>query len=92
MSRIGKKIIAIPTGVTVTVQPTGIVVEGPKGELTSPLQDGVKVVVDAEGVHVTRSNDERQTRSSHGLVRNLINNNIIGVTQGYKKTLKLPSG
>jgi len=89
MSRIGKKIIAIPTGVTVTVQGAEAIVKGPKGELKSPVQNGIKVMVDTEGVHVTRTNDDRQTRSFHGLVRNLINNNIVGVTTGYKKTLKL---
>ncbi len=89
MSRIGKKVITIPSGVTVSVQGTSTSVKGPKGELTSQIPAGIKVEVKEDGVHVTRLNDERQTRSFHGLVRSLIQNDVVGVTEGYKKTLKL---
>lgn len=89
MSKIGRKAISIPTGVTVTVMPDGVVVKGPKGELKSPLFSAITVaVVDGE-VRVARSNDELETRALHGLVQSLIDNNITGVTTGYTKTLKL---
>lgn len=89
MSRIGTKPISIPTGVTVQVNGSEVVVKGPKGELKVLTQPGIGVrVVDREVV-VERANDVKQTKAFHGLVRNLIKNNVIGVTEGYKKTLEL---
>jgi large subunit ribosomal protein L6 len=89
MSRIGKKTISIPQGVTVTVENQVVVVKGPKGELRTPLTTGVSVSVADNEVSVVRSSEDRQVRASHGLFRSLIQNNIIGVSEGYKKTLKL---
>lgn len=89
MSRIGRKSISIPSGVTVTVADKSVTVKGPKGELTSPLFAGIKVQVADNELVVERSNDRIQTRAHHGLVRSLINSNIVGVTEGFSKTLKL---
>lgn len=89
MSKIGRKAISIPSGVTVTVADTGIAVKGPKGELLTPCFDNINVEVKDSEVLVTRTSEDRQVRALHGLVRSLVNNTIIGVTEGYKKTLKL---
>lgn len=89
MSRIGRKAISLPTGVTVTVNADTVVVKGPKGELQAPLLDGITVEVVENQVQVGRKSDDRQVKAYHGLVRSLINNHILGVTTGYKKTLKL---
>ncbi len=89
MSRIGRIPIQIPTDVTVTVDASQIVVKGPKGELAFPAKEGIKVKIGDDQVVVSRTNDRDQTRANHGLVRSLINNNIIGVTEGYQKTLKM---
>lgn len=71
------------------IQGESIVVKGPKGQLTAPLMPGIKVAVENNEVLVTRDSDQKQVKASHGLVRSLVNNHIIGVTDGYKKTLKL---
>ncbi len=89
MSRIGNKPISIPTGVTVTVTGDKVMVKGPKGELTSPLQPGITAKVVENEVQISRADDEGQTKAYHGLVRSLIANNILGVTEGFQKTLKL---
>lgn len=89
MSRIGKKAIAIPSGVTVTVSATEVSVRGPKGELKQALLPGIAVAVADAEVRVTRTADDKQTRAFHGLIRSLLNNHIKGVVDGFKKTLKL---
>lgn len=89
MSRIGKKTIAIPSGVTVTVSDKVVTVRGSKGELLTKLPAGISVTVADNEVQVTRANDEKQTKAFHGLVRSLLQNNVVGVAEGYKKTLKL---
>ncbi|MFZ5376430.1 MAG: 50S ribosomal protein L6 [Patescibacteria group bacterium] len=89
MSRIGKKPISIPSGVTVSVVGNEIKTKGPKGELSLQLPKGVSVEVEAEMVRVLRANDNLQTRANHGLVRSMLANNIEGVSAGFKKTLKL---
>lgn len=89
MSRIGKQHITLPSGVTVSVTPSEVVVKGPKGELKTQLLPGITVAVVDGQVEVSRADDEKQTRANHGLIRSLINNNVIGVTEGYKKTLKM---
>lgn len=89
MSKIGRKPISIPSSVTVTVADHQVTVKGPKGELVTPLVLGVKVEVTDNQVVVSRKNDEKQTRANHGLIRSLVNNDIVGVTEGYKKTLKM---
>ncbi|MDD7505724.1 MAG: 50S ribosomal protein L6 [Actinomycetaceae bacterium] len=89
MSRIGKLPIAIPAGVEVKLQDDVITVKGPKGELSQPIPAPITVKVDGEEILVSRPNDERTSRSLHGLTRTLINNNIIGVTQGYSKAMEI---
>jgi large subunit ribosomal protein L6 len=89
MSRIGRTPISIPSGVTVTISGREAVVHGPKGELKAVVPAGIKVDVVDNEVKVERTNDLKQTRAFHGLLRSLINNHIIGVTEGYTKTLKL---
>jgi len=90
MSRIGKLPIAIPSGATVTVTPDNVVTaKGPKGQLVKAMSNEVKITVEDNSVIVTRDNDQKQTRALHGLTRALINNMVIGVTEGYAKTLEL---
>lgn len=89
MSHIGNKAIAIPSGVTVTVDPEWITVKGAKGELKEPMQSGIEVVVADGQVKVTRSSEAKETKSKHGLMRSLINNMIEGVTQGYEVKLEM---
>lgn len=89
MSRIGLKPISIPSGVTVTVADGQITIKGPKGELSARLEKGVKVEQIDDHIKVTRLNDLPATRAFHGLVRSLINNHIKGVSEGFKKTLKM---
>lgn len=90
MSRVGKLPIAIPSGVTVSVTPDNVVtVKGPKGQLVRAMRTEVKITVEDNAVVVTRDNDQKQTRALHGLTRALINNMVVGVTEGYAKTLEL---
>jgi large subunit ribosomal protein L6 len=89
MSKIGEKPIKIPDQVKIEINDTEVVVVGPKGQLTAPLFRLIEVEVKEGEVRVSRKKDNKQAKSLHGLVRSLIENNIIGVTEGYKKTLKL---
>ncbi len=89
MSRIGKLPIDIPSGVTITVDSEFISVKGPKGELTVPHLSDVEVKNEDNKAVVTRKNDETIARAQHGLQRTLLNNAVIGVTQGYEKKLEV---
>ena len=89
MSRIGKLPIAIPAGVTVTLKDDVVTVKGPKGELSQYVNPLITVTIDEKEVLVSRSSDEKQERSMHGLYRALINNMVVGVSQGYKAELEL---
>ena len=89
MSRIGRKPINIPAGVTVTVNDGVIEVKGPKGTLDLNHNPAMTVEVQGEEIVVTRPNDEKTNRSLHGLTRTLIANMIVGVTEGYKKELEV---
>jgi large subunit ribosomal protein L6 len=89
MSRIGKKPITIPSGVKVQMVGTKVSVQGPKGKLETELHPRIKVTVAKDQVEVSRATDIRTDRALHGLVRSLINNMIIGVTEGYKKELEM---
>lgn len=89
MSRIGKLPIDIPSGVTVTVEKGHIDVNGPKGSLSQFTMPGIDVVTSGNQVIVGRQNDERQNRSKHGLMRTLINNMIIGTSQGFERKLEI---
>lgn len=90
MSRIGLKPVELPAGVEVKVDGNNVVtVKGPKGELTEQLSNLVNVNVDGAVVTVSRDSDAKAYREQHGLARTLINNMVIGVTQGYEKKLEL---
>lgn len=91
MSRIGRKPINIPAGVTVTLVPetNHITVKGPKGTLERDIHPSMTVTVDGDVILVTRPDDEKLHRSLHGLTRTLIANMIEGVTAGYSKTLEI---
>lgn len=89
MSRIGRQPVAIPSGVTVNVDGQTVTVKGPKGELTHTVVSPITVEQGESGLEVKRPNDERDSRSRHGLTRTLINNMVIGVTEGYEKKLEI---
>lgn len=89
MSRIGRMPIDIPGGVEVKVDGQAVSVKGPKGELSLTVASPIEVVIEDNQVVVTRPDDERSSRSLHGLTRTLIANNIVGVTQGYTKGLEV---
>nr|WP_321373804.1 50S ribosomal protein L6 [uncultured Bacteroides sp.] len=89
MSRIGKLPISIPAGVSVTLKDDVVTVKGPKGELSQYVNPLIKVEVADNQILLTRNSDERQERAFHGLYRSLINNMVVGVSEGYKKELEL---
>ena len=90
MSRIGKLPIAIPAGVEVTLDGQDLQVKGPKGTLSLTVAQPILVARNDEGqLEVTRPNDERESRSLHGLTCMLVNNMVIGVTEGYEKKLEI---
>jgi large subunit ribosomal protein L6 len=89
MSRIGKKPIEIPAGVTVTVTGSEVTVKGPKGELTRSFSPDLSIVVEENVLTVTRPSDEKTHRSLHGTTRALISNMIEGVSTGFVKSLEL---
>lgn len=89
MSRVGKKPIPIPAGVTVTVHADRIDFEGKKGKLTSPLRPGIAAVVEGQVLTLTRANESQQTRADHGLGRALARNAAAGVSEGYEKKMEI---
>ncbi|MBM6985248.1 MAG: 50S ribosomal protein L6 [Acidaminococcaceae bacterium] len=89
MSRIGKKPITVPAGVTVKVEDNVVSVKGPKGELQRRIHNAMKVTLDNGVITVERPDDEKESRSLHGLSRTLINNMIEGVTHGFSKSLEI---
>ena len=90
MSRIGKLPVPIPSGVDVAVAGQVVTVKGPKGSLSHTLADPIDITKNEDGtLTVTRPNDERASRSLHGLSRTLVNNMVLGVTDGYSKTLEI---
>lgn len=90
MSRIGRAPITVPAGVTVTLgEENRITVKGPKGELSYKIPASIKANVEGSVVHVTRPDDEAENRALHGLVRSLINNMVVGVSEGYEKKLEI---
>lgn len=89
MSRIGRMPIDIPGGVEVKIDGQAVSVKGPKGELALTVASPIEVAIEDNQVVVTRPDDERASRSLHGLTRTLIANQIIGVTQGYSKGLEV---
>ncbi|WP_174188018.1 50S ribosomal protein L6 [Nocardia barduliensis] len=90
MSRIGKKPIALPAGVDVTIDGQDISVKGPKGTLSLTVAEPITVVKGEDGqLEVARPDDERRSRALHGLTRTLVSNMIVGVTQGYEKKMEI---
>ena len=90
MSRIGKLPIAVPSGVDVTIVDGLVTVKGPKGTLSHQVAEPILVEKSTEGpLEVKRPDDERESRSLHGLTRTLINNMVVGVTEGYEKKLEI---
>ena len=89
MSRIGKKPVTIPAGVTVTVKDSVVTVKGPKGTLTQEVDRDIIVEVEGSEINVKRPTEQIRHRAMHGLYRSLIANLVKGVTEGYKKELEL---
>jgi large subunit ribosomal protein L6 len=89
MSRIGRLPITVPAGVEVKIDGSLVSVKGAKGELTHTVASPIAVSLDENTVTVSRPNDERASRSLHGLTRTLISNMIVGVTEGYQKKLEI---
>ena len=90
MSRIGKLPISVPAGVDVTIDGQRVQVKGPKGSLTHVLAEPITISQGENGtLNVARPDDERRSRALHGLSRTLVNNMIIGVTQGYEKKMEI---
>lgn len=89
MSRIGKKPVPLPSGVKVDIQGRLINVSGPKGNLTFEHPEGVSVVSEGSAVNVSRASDIAEHRAFHGLTRALLNNMVIGVTEGYQKKMEI---
>ena len=90
MSRIGKMPVTVPMGVEVTIEGQDVRVKGPKGELTHTVVDPITVARGEDGsLEVSRPDDERESKALHGLSRSLINNMVLGVTEGYEKKLEI---
>ena len=90
MSRIGKMPVPVPAGVTVDIVPGNVVtVKGPKGELSQKFSRDMRISRANGEIVVTRPTDQRQHRAMHGLTRSLLNNMVLGVTDGFKRTLEI---
>ena len=89
MSRIGRNPISLPSGVTVNVDDKMIAVKGPKGELSMPVMPNISVSIEDGILRVARANDQKATRAAHGMVRAMVNNTVVGVTEGFAKQLEI---
>ena len=89
MSRIGKAPVSVPSGVEVSIANRTITVKGPKGTLSRTIPGEIEVAVEDGVLTCTRPNDERFHRAQHGLTRSLVNNMVVGVTEGFKKNLEI---
>jgi large subunit ribosomal protein L6 len=90
MSRIGKKVISLPKGVTISVTPANeVIVKGPKGELRQVMDRDIALKIEGDQILVERPTDQIRHRALHGLYRSLVANMIVGVTEGFKKELEL---
>ncbi len=89
MSRIGKAPITLPAGVDVSIDGSAVTVTGPKGSLTHVVPDGISVTQEDGVLTVARASDERSARALHGLSRSLVNNMVIGVSEGFRKNLEI---
>ena len=89
MSRIGKKPIAIPKGVTIKADASGVDVKGPKGQMKQSLPPGVTAMVEDGNIVTKKDSDDPQLDKFHGLARSLVNNAVLGVTEGWKRELDI---
>lgn len=90
MSRIGKQPIGLPKGVTISVDKSNVVtVKGPKGELTQPVDADIKVEVEDGQITLTRPTEQKRHKAMHGLYRTLVQNMVVGVSEGYKKEMEI---
>ena len=89
MSRIGKATITVPAGVDVTVAAGRITVKGPKGELARVIPGNITISQEGDTITCARPNEENKTKAMHGLTRSLVNNMVIGVTEGFSKELQI---
>ena len=89
MSRVGKRPITLPQGVTATLQEQVLTVKGPKGTLSRTIHPKVDVEIDAQSISVKRRDDTHTSRAVHGLVRALLGNMVVGVSQGFAKSLEI---
>ena len=89
MSRIGNKVIVLPAGVEVTNNDNVVTVKGPKGELTRKLSKDIEIRVEGTEVTLHRPNDSKEMKTIHGTTRALLNNMVIGVSEGFKKELEM---
>lgn len=89
MSRIGRAPISLPAGVSVEIQPGNVSVKGPKGQLSVDISPRIRVEQEAGTLRIERPSDHRQDRAQHGLARSLINNAVVGVSQGFTRNLEI---
>lgn len=89
MSRIGKAPVTIPAGVTIEMDGQTVTVKGPKGELTRSISPNIELSIKENEITFTRPDDSKENRSLHGTTRSIINNMVVGVSEGYKKELQL---
>jgi large subunit ribosomal protein L6 len=89
VSRIGKSPIQVPTGVDVTIDGTSVAVKGPKGALSLETPEDITVSRDGDQILVARPDDERRHRALHGLTRSLVNNMVLGVSEGFSRDLEI---
>jgi large subunit ribosomal protein L6 len=89
MSRVGKLPITLPQGVSASLQEQALTIKGPKGTLTRTVHPNVDVEIDAQSLRIKRRDESNQSRALHGLMRALINNMVLGVSQGFIRTLEI---
>ena len=89
MSRVGRKIVSVPEGVQLSISDDQVRIQGPKGQMTSLVPEGIRFERTEKGVIATRSSDSKQQRSLHGLARSLLANAVAGVSQGFRKELDI---
>lgn len=89
MSRIGRKLIDMPAGVSLSLDDGKVRVKGPKGELFVDMVPGIDIAVEENSIRVTRQSDDKKTRAFHGMIRALVNNVVVGVSQGFERQLEI---